>query len=579
VNSEGTRTNIGPDIFGELKIPRRSKFYHLKPMGIGTPFVESLSGFAARLAQEHSVTPNALLKEAIPLASTLRMMPINFSCFHRAINGSGVIALSFIKALEALTMRQDLSWTTMITWMNVLPHYSLIRAKRGWCSVCYETWRETSGDIYDPLLWTLEAIAVCPLHKTFLTTSCPNCEAHLLHFASRSRPGFCYHCKGWLGLSSNAVSSKMLLRSGEDMSWQLWKAETIGTLLANASTVKVPTREEVARSLRYCIDNFSWGRVSRFASQFEVPSKRVQGWLNCERIPVLETLLKLTYKMNIPLLTFLCGSFEKEGNTTKKSGEAKPRSGYKLTHDEVRKLLEGAVSSGPPEPLQEFVRFTGWSRGKLENHFPKLCETILNRHAKMFYKPIDKVKVLPVLRSALREKPPPSMVEVARRVGCNAVSLRDRFPDLTTEIVSRYKHYRHTTDWQRVEAHLKESLSKDPPYSMNKTARCIGISPRNLRSRFSELCQAISRRFEEWNIARMKVRKEQLYREVTESVLVLVSEGVYPSIKRVAARTKVSRNTFEIRIILSDVKRELSNNAVYDRSAIKNESLCLAGEL
>ncbi len=564
VRSDGTRTNIEPDIFEELEIPRRSEFYHLKPIGVGTPFVECLSGYAARLAQEHSVTPNALLSEVIPLANSLKMMTVNFGPFHRAINGLGVIASSFINALEALTMRQDLTWTTMTTWMNVLPHQSLIRAKRGWCPVCYETWRETCGVIYDPLLWTLEAITVCPLHKIFLITSCPNCEAHLLHFASRSRPGFCHRCKRWLGLSSTAISSDMLLGSGEDASWQLWKAEVVGTLLASAPNVEAPAREEVARSLRYCIDNFSWGRVSHFASQFEVPLKRVQGWLRCERTPVLETLLKLTYRMNIPLLTFLCGSFEKEGNSTKNSREIKTRSSHPLTHDEVKEVLEVAVCSDPPEPLQAFVRFAGWSRGKLQNHFPTHCATILTRYAKMFYKPIDRVKALRILRDALKENPPPSMVEVAGRVGCNAVSLEGHFPEVTREIVSRYKHYCHTTDWQRIETSLKEALSKDPPYSLSETARRIGISQRALRGRYSELCQAISRRFEEWDIARMKVRKEQLRKEITEIVLALVSEGICPSPLRVAARIKTSRNMFEIRIILNDVRREIFNDAIYE---------------
>lgn len=574
MKSEDTHTNSGTDVFEEFKIPRRSEFYHLEPMGVGTPFVESLSGYAARLAQEHFVTPNALLRKVIPLATTLKMMVLNFSCFHRAINGSGMIASSFIKALEALTMRQDLTWTTMITWMNVLPHHSLIRPKRGWCPVCYETWRETGGVIYDPLLWTLEAITVCPSHKIFLTTSCPHCKAHLLHFASRLRPGFCTNCKGWLGLSRNALSSNMLLGSREDESWQLWKAEMTGALLANAPKIEVPTREKVAISLRYCIDNFSWGRVSQFASRFEIPTKRVQGWLRCERIPLLETLLKLTYRMKIPLLTFLCGSFEKEGNLTNKSNETKAPSDHPLTHDEVRGLLEAAVCSDPPEPLQVFVRFTGWSRGKLQNHFPELCATILTRYDKVFYRHIDEARALRILRAALKETPPPSMVEVANRVGCNVVSLRDRFPDLTREIVLRYKHYRHNTDWPKIETYLKEALSTDPPCSMSEIARRIGRSRRGLRGRFPELCQAISRKFEEWSMAKTEARKEQLRREITESVTALVSEGVYPSIARVAARTKTSRNLLEIRLILGDVKRELSKNAGYELTR-HQRSYCL----
>jgi hypothetical protein len=366
----------------------------------------------------------------------------------------------------------------------------------------------------------------------------------------------------------------MLLGLGDDARWQLWKAEAAGILLANAPNVEVPTREVVARSLRYCIDIFDLGRVSHFASRFQIPTKHLQAWLRCERIPLLETLLKLTYRMKIPLVTFLCSSFEKEGNSTNKSSKAKSWSGHPLTQDEVREVLEAAACSDRPEPLQAFVKSTGWSRGKLQNHFPKLCATILIRYAKVFYKPIDKARALSVLRAALKETPPPSMVEVANRVDCNVVSLRDRFPDLTREIVLRYKHYRHNTDWPKIETYLKEALSTDLPCSMSEIARRIGRSRRGLCGRFPELCQAISRRFEEWSMAKTEARKEQLRREVTESVIALVSEGVYPSIARVAARTKTSRNLLEIRLILSDVKCELSKNASYELTC-HQRSYCL----
>src|SRR5271165_6283569 len=37
-------------------LPKRSRLYALKPLGIGTPFVESLSGYVARLADAHAVS-------------------------------------------------------------------------------------------------------------------------------------------------------------------------------------------------------------------------------------------------------------------------------------------------------------------------------------------------------------------------------------------------------------------------------------------------------------------------------------------------------------------------------------------
>ncbi len=38
-----------------LEIPKRSRLYFLEPIGVGTPYTESLSSYLTRLAQEHCV--------------------------------------------------------------------------------------------------------------------------------------------------------------------------------------------------------------------------------------------------------------------------------------------------------------------------------------------------------------------------------------------------------------------------------------------------------------------------------------------------------------------------------------------
>ena len=51
-------------------LPPRSRLYTLKPVGIGTPFVESLSGYIARLADAHAVSVGDLVgRELSPSAS------------------------------------------------------------------------------------------------------------------------------------------------------------------------------------------------------------------------------------------------------------------------------------------------------------------------------------------------------------------------------------------------------------------------------------------------------------------------------------------------------------------------------
>jgi TniQ len=52
--------------------PAHSRLYHLEPIGIGTPSVESLTSYIARLAAAHSVHPRNLL--LCELASYLNLL-------------------------------------------------------------------------------------------------------------------------------------------------------------------------------------------------------------------------------------------------------------------------------------------------------------------------------------------------------------------------------------------------------------------------------------------------------------------------------------------------------------------------
>ena len=48
-------------------VPPRSRLYSLKPIGIGTPFVESLTGYVSRLADAHGVSVGKLVDRELSL--------------------------------------------------------------------------------------------------------------------------------------------------------------------------------------------------------------------------------------------------------------------------------------------------------------------------------------------------------------------------------------------------------------------------------------------------------------------------------------------------------------------------------
>ena len=101
-------------------LPPRSRLYSLAPIGVGTPFVESLSGYVARLADAHAVSVSNLVgRELSALVSNPLVQPLESHWFHPrfyAMNGLGEPARKWVEALQLGTMKRDLRSRAKITW-------------------------------------------------------------------------------------------------------------------------------------------------------------------------------------------------------------------------------------------------------------------------------------------------------------------------------------------------------------------------------------------------------------------------------------------------------------------------------
>ena len=166
---------------GNPLLPPVTYLYHFPPIGLGTPMVESLTGYIVRLAEAHCVSAGVLYSKAIKALAdkgnifSFRIKDQAGYSIH-TINGFGTPAADFVRALATLTGRRDLSFLTLLTWGGGLPSHSLLRRCRAWCESCFYAWRETNQPIYEPLLWTLQEVTVCPYHRRVLRQACPHCE-------------------------------------------------------------------------------------------------------------------------------------------------------------------------------------------------------------------------------------------------------------------------------------------------------------------------------------------------------------------------------------------------------------------
>ncbi|MEW6495062.1 MAG: TniQ family protein [Cyanobacteriota bacterium] len=371
------------------QLPKRSRLYHLPPVGVGTPFVESLTSYIARLAKSHSVFPGILLsKEIVPLVPKVYRSTNLFGTRNLtgAVNGTGTMALDLVQALETLTLRNDLPFLTLISWTNVLPQRKLLRPVRAWCPTCYEEWRSTKQIIYEPLMWSIEALTLCPLHRKRLHFQCPHCRCQLSPLAPYSQPGYCSKCLKWLGISSNSGQSNSKALGEEELVWQIFVSDSIGKLLAAASHLPQPLlRERMAQAFCAYVTQVTEGNIAAFARLLQIPKNKVWMWHSGKVLPQLNVLLKVCYCLRTSVLNFLLKDTVEENVNlmttlpqTQVVNQFTQPPNVESDLNRVQRLLEGVLQGDeePPSPMTEVAKHLGYDKRVLRRRFPGLCKAI-----------------------------------------------------------------------------------------------------------------------------------------------------------------------------------------------------------
>jgi hypothetical protein len=161
--------SLGDDLWGRYEewdvsiptLPPRSRLYRLEPVGIGTPYVESLTSYITRLAEMHCLSPKTLVKyEILPVQNQPITTPSDYFRLGKlwtqnsaSLNSVGPLARQWVEAIQQLTARDDLHWLTMLTWDQVLAPQRTVRRRKIWCAACYQQWRRNCQTVYEPLLW------------------------------------------------------------------------------------------------------------------------------------------------------------------------------------------------------------------------------------------------------------------------------------------------------------------------------------------------------------------------------------------------------------------------------------------
>jgi len=360
--------------------------------------VESLTGYIVRLAEAHCVSAGVLYwKEIRTLAAkgnifTFRVTSHAGYSTH-TINGFGPPAADFLRALEALTGRRDLSCLTLRTWGRVLPSHSLLRRCRAWCESCLYAWREANQPIYEPLLWTLQDVTVCPYHRRSLRQACPHCERQIGPLEAGSRRDCCSRCGQMLIPTAENPTSDSRVLPGDELDWACWVASALGELLAAAPQISwPPARRHLAQTIRLCIDKVCSGNASTLARLMHVGRGAVSKWQREKSTPRLTLLLSMAYRLGTSLLDLLlgCPTFDaSRGFVRAAPVELNARSqrptmqhGRRIRSAEVSRILQTALNETPPPSVNQMMRRFSYGRATIYRHFPELCHEIARHYAR-----------------------------------------------------------------------------------------------------------------------------------------------------------------------------------------------------
>ncbi len=182
-----------------------------------------------------------------------------------------------------------------------------------------------------------------------------------------------------------------------------------------------------------------------------------------------------------------------------------------MSSDELRQALETALASDeePPPSLYEVTQYLGYQNtSPLRLRFPELSKAITAKYQKRNSKR-KRGKSSDELRQALEtalasnEEPPPSLKEVAQRLGYRSLGpLYGRFPELSQAITAKYQKYnpcrREPMGSDELRHALESVLASDeePPPSLKEVAQRLGYqSASPIQIRFPELSQAITAQY------------------------------------------------------------------------------------
>lgn len=567
-----------------------SALFPLKPLGIGTPYMESLSSYVKRLAHYHRLRVVDFLAfcaaqtdESVMLATTQKFHRIDGVC------GSGQ---AWSRLLSSLTQRPDVLYLSMSYWDFILNPYRLMKPYQTWCPLCYAASQQAKTPIYAPLMWSLQVVDVCLIHDVRLVAFCPHCNRRFHSVTNNAMCGFCPKCKHWLG--DTDYTDDVVFQ--DERSYQ--RARKVGQLLVLAPQVKDASRNVVPQvietmkqnrdvpythierdlgvgtgsmmdlkagirlanlntftNLAMCSDNLLWFALTGLEAfrSVEVEMKPDHGLVqqpqqylkqliqSPDRLPALGTIARQCGYVNAAALR---KAYPTEYEPLRQRVRAEQQQA-------LQAILDGDEILG----VTDMARRYGYKATVVSSYFPELCH-----HVTVVVYERQLTRCRSTLQQILASDDFPSVKAICKMLGVGSYYLWQRFPEELSQIAElrQQKIYR---DVEQARCLLEKSLASDafPPQTLEQLANELGRTTKYFKRHCPVLSQQILKRWQDHKRDQVQATCDQIRQIVFELHL----QGIYPSVDRLHAEISTW-------MIHGKVYRDVYNQALLDCGYLVN---------
>ena len=360
-----------------------SWLFRVPPFGLGTSQIESLTGYIARVARNHLITPYTLLHRGLKwweinepervgewtrYISRLELRP--------AINAHAS-GHRWVELLETLGGVTGLAGCTAASWSHLFPDRGLLKKHHAWCPQCFA---EDGDERYDRLLWNFAPTKACTRHRCRLVQRCPTCASEIPAIHARSVPGVCPRCE----TSLVSEDSQSLPADEFDLGISQVAADFLEAVSAQPGLVQ-QTSWNNGEILDRCMGAAGISDAGELARLLNISRITTWYWLRNRAAPDFTHTLQICYAFNLPLADLLIGRIP-DIIVPRGNGELALRPARR-TRREFNEVIVAqrietfrAQCSDNPPSLADVGRETGFAVRLLRIRFPATCRDISAAH-------------------------------------------------------------------------------------------------------------------------------------------------------------------------------------------------------